>query len=234
MSRQVQEIFASIAPSYDFLNHFMSLSIDKKWREKALAKLKPKLQGPILDLCAGTLDLTQRLQEIFPNNLIVSVDFTLPMLEHGRNKLLKGRANQLICGDGHHLPLVNESMDAVICAFGIRNLEQRQQAIQEIYRVLKPGGQLVVLEFFRPSNFLSKLFYQSYGKFIIPCLGGFFSKNREAYRYLQNSILEFFSIEEYEDFLTDHHFESINSTALSSGIAYCVEAFKLKEKNQKK
>lgn len=230
MSRQVQELFASIAPSYDFLNHFMSLSIDKKWREKALAKIKPNTSGPILDLCAGTLDLTQRLQEIFPKNQIFSVDFTLPMLEQGKGKLNKQHSSQLLCGDGHHLPLQSESFDAVICAFGIRNLEQREQAAEEIYRILKPGGQLVVLEFFRPENFLSKLFYQSYGKFIIPWLGGIFSKNRQAYQYLQNSILDFFSISEYEDFLSTQHFDKISSSPLSSGIAYCVEAHKKIEK----
>ncbi len=229
MSRQVQELFASIAPNYDFLNHFMSLSIDKKWREKALAMLKTDIQGPILDLCAGTLDLTQRLEEIFPKNQIISIDFTLPMLQHGSSKLKKTHPSHLVCGDGHHLPLRSESCDAVICAFGIRNLEQRQQAAEEIYRILKPGGQLVVLEFFRPANFISKLFYQSYGKFIMPWLGGIFSKNRQAYQYLQNSILDFFSIEEYESFLQSHRFERISSSPLSSGIAYCVEAFKVKE-----
>ena len=227
MAKAVQNLFSSIAPKYDFLNHFMSLSVDRKWRDKALANLKGLKPQRLLDLCAGTLDLSLGLRELFPDAEIHAVDFALPMLEQGHRKLPGKHRIHLTCADGHHLPFPEKKFDGVVCAFGIRNLEEREQAAKEIRRVLKPGGSLIVLEFFRPEKFLPKLFYQTYGNFIIPRVGGWISKNRKAYEYLQNSIQSFLSIGEYERLLKKSGFKEIKSRPLSGGIAHEVTAKKM-------
>jgi len=224
MSKVVQKLFTEIAPKYDFLNHFMSLSIDRRWREQALDHLKDAQCERILDLCAGTLDLSLGLAELQPEAQIVALDFSLAMLREGQKKIKKLSRCHLVCADGHSIPFSDNSFDAIVCGFGIRNLEMRERAAQEISRVLRPKGTLVVLEFFRPEKIFPKLFYQTYGKFIIPRIGGFFSKNRQAYEYLQNSIQDFLSIGEYETLLRDHGFDQVDHQALSGGIAHEVVA----------
>lgn len=226
MSKAVQKLFTEIAPKYDFLNHCLSLTIDRRWRDKALARLEGRKLNRILDLCAGTLDLSQGLLKTFPQCQVVAVDFSLAMLESGRSKVNEAGRCQLLCADGHSLPLQNESFDAVVCGFGIRNLECRQRAVEEIRRVLRPGGTLLVLEFFRPEKGLAKAFYQTYGRFVIPKLGGLISKNPEAYQYLQDSIQRFFSIGEYESLLCENGFAQVQSQKLSGGIAHEVLAVK--------
>jgi ubiquinone/menaquinone biosynthesis methyltransferase len=224
MSKEVQRLFESIAPSYDFLNHALSLSIDKRWRTQVIAALGKKNPTRVLDLCAGTLDLTQKLLERFPKTQVISVDFALAMLSAGEKKIRKNWRAIRICADGHHLPFSDGAFDAVLCGFGIRNLEDREQASEEIHRVLIPGGKLVVLEFFRPNRPLAKLFYGTYGKHILPRIGGAISKNREAYEYLQNSIQNFFTVEEYQEFLEKRGFRNVQSKSLAGGIAHRVIA----------
>ncbi|MDX1387423.1 MAG: ubiquinone/menaquinone biosynthesis methyltransferase [bacterium] len=226
MAKAVQNLFDEIAPRYDFLNHFLSLNIDAKWRDQALLHLQDRACQHILDLCAGTLDLTQRLLEIFPKVRMTALDFSQAMLEAGRKKISDPSRCQLLCADGHLLPFAEGSYDAVVCAFGIRNLEHREQAAKEIFRVLKPGGSLVVLEFFKPEKLFPKLFYQTYGKYVIPKVGGLISKNRKAYQYLQDSIQNFLSIVEYEKLLSSIGFVGVQSKALSGGIAHEVYAEK--------
>lgn len=224
MSKAVQELFESIAPTYDFLNHCLSFSIDKRWRDKAVEGLEGLRPNRILDLCAGTLDLTQKLLQKFPKQQVHAVDFSLAMLEAGSSKVEKSKNSFRICADGHRLPFSDRSFEAVLCAFGIRNLEDRDKACGEIRRVLKPGGRLVVLEFFRPESFFPQLFHQTYGKYVLPRIGGAISKNRAAYEYLQNSIAEFLSVEEYCNLLKGHGFKNTQSLALSGGIAHRVVA----------
>lgn len=220
MSKAVQKLFTEIAPKYDFLNHCLSLSIDRRWREAALSRLGGTEVNRALDLCAGTLDLSQGLVKHFPKAQVISLDFSLAMLESGRPKVKGEERCHLLCADGHNLPFADQCFDLVVCGFGIRNLECRERAAQEISRVLKPGGRLLVLEFFRPEKGLARAFYQTYGKFVIPKLGGFISKNPQAYQYLQDSIQKFFSIDEYENFLKTHGFSEILSRKLSGGIAH--------------
>jgi demethylmenaquinone methyltransferase / 2-methoxy-6-polyprenyl-1,4-benzoquinol methylase len=224
MSKEVQELFSSIAPSYDFLNHCLSFSIDKRWRHKAIAALERRAPKRVLDLCAGTLDLSKNLATQYPSCEIWAVDFSLAMLEEGKKKIKSHPTIHRICADGHSLPFSDQSFDAVICAFGIRNLEHRNQAAIEIRRVLKKGGCLVVLEFFRPDKLFSKLFYQSYGKYVLPKIGGVISKNRKAYQYLQDSITHFMSVEEYSQLLSEQGLQTIKILPLSGGIAHLVIA----------
>lgn len=224
MSKAVQEMFTSIAPKYDFLNHFMSLTIDRKWRQLCLEAFKNRSCDRLLDLCAGTLDLSQNFAAEFSQMEVVSLDFSLAMLNQGRNKVQDYPSVQLVCADGHHIPFPDDSFDAIVCAFGIRNLEDRQQAAGEIRRVLRPKGTLLVLEFFRPEKLFSKVFYATYGKHVIPRIGGLISKNRQAYEYLQQSILNFLSVEEYQKLLRETGFKKTGIMPLSGGIAHRVIA----------
>ncbi|HKX11991.1 MAG TPA: bifunctional demethylmenaquinone methyltransferase/2-methoxy-6-polyprenyl-1,4-benzoquinol methylase UbiE [bacterium] len=220
MSKEIQQLFTSIAPSYDFLNHFLSFSVDKRWREKVVAALGKETPGRVLDLCAGTLDLTQKILKKYPRAEVFAADFAVAMLEKGREKVRGQAKAHRIGADGHRLPFADHSFDAVVCAFGIRNLEEREKAAAEIRRVMKKGGQLIVLEFFRPERFFSKLFYQTYGKYVLPRIGGAVSRNRKAYEYLQNSIQHFLSVEEYCRLLLDHGFRRPQVLPLSGGIAH--------------
>lgn len=224
MSKEIQNLFHEIAPQYDRINRVMSLSIDVRWREKALQALKGRHWPCIVDLCAGTLDLSKRLLELFPESEVLPLDFTLAMLQQGQYKIQQDKKCAPICADGHHIPLPDNSIDAIICAFGIRNLENRPQAAKEIFRILRPRGKLVVLEFFRPNKGIPKLFYSTYGKWIIPRVGGMISKKRSAYQYLQDSIQAFLSIEEYKSLLKKHGFKKVECTPLSFGIVHRVVA----------
>ncbi len=224
MSKAVQKLFTSIAPHYDFLNHFLSFSIDRQWRETSIQWLKDHSVHQVLDLCAGTLDLSVLLLKKYPQAHVTALDFSLGMLQQGGKKVLSDQRLSTICSDAHHLPFEDGSFDTIVCGFGIRNLEHRDQAAQEIRRVLKKGGKLLVLEFFRPDNIISNLFYNTYGKFILPRIGGLISKNREAYEYLQNSIFHFMTVEEYIQLLKENGFLSVTSLPLSKGIAHRVLA----------
>lgn len=222
MSKEIQKLFTSIAPSYDFLNHFLSFSVDKRWRDKAISALGKEAPGRVLDLCAGTLDLTQKILKKFPKTEVFAADFAVAMLEEGREKVRGQAKAHRIGADGHRLPFADNSFGAVVCAFGIRNLEEREKAALEIRRVMKKDGKLVVLEFFRPDRFLSKLFYQTYGKYVLPRIGGAISRNRKAYEYLQNSIQHFLSVEDYCRLLIDKGFRNPEVLPLSGGIAHRV------------
>lgn len=224
MSKEIQQLFTSIAPSYDFLNHFLSFSVDKRWRDKVVVALGKEAPARVLDLCAGTLDLTQKILKTFPRAEIFAADFAVAMLEEGRDKVRGQAKAHRIGADGHRLPFADQSFDAVVCAFGIRNLEEREKAAAEIRRVMKMGGQLVVLEFFRPERLFSKLFYQTYGKYVLPRIGGAVSRNRKAYDYLQNSIQHFLSVEEYCRLLLEQGFCRPEVLPLSGGIAHRVRA----------
>ncbi|HKY64542.1 MAG TPA: ubiquinone/menaquinone biosynthesis methyltransferase [bacterium] len=224
MSKEIQQLFTQIAPSYDFLNHFLSFSVDKRWRDKVVAALGKEAPGRVLDLCAGTLDLTQKILKKFPKTEVFAADFAVAMLEEGRGKVRGLAKAHRIGADGHRLPFAERSFDAVVCAFGIRNLEEREKAAGEIRRVMKPGAKLVVLEFFRPERLFSKLFYRTYGKYVLPRIGGAVSRHRKAYEYLQNSIQHFLSVEEYSRLLLDHGFTRPEVLPLSGGIAHRLAA----------
>ncbi|MBI2335382.1 MAG: ubiquinone/menaquinone biosynthesis methyltransferase [Deltaproteobacteria bacterium] len=223
MSKEIQKMFSSIADTYDAANRILSFRTDVRWRQLAVEACLKKNPTSILDLCAGTLDLSVALYEQAPYLSIVACDFSLPMLREGLHKTT-AKNIQITCGDGHSLPFQSESFDVIVCGFGIRNLELREQALQEIRKVLKQRGSFVILEFFKPNTGLSKLFYQTYGKYILPTLGGLISKNPDAYRYLFRSIQQFVTLEEYEALLQKHHFSLRSSKPLSGGIAHLLEA----------
>lgn len=210
MSEEVQKMFSSIAPSYDRLNRVLSLQIDRFWRKEAIAELTHC--NKVLDLCAGTLDLSIMLAQQAPRIQIDAVDFSAEMLSHGATKLdddLNSRI-RTFCADAQKLPFKDDSYDGAMVAYGMRNVDDNQRALTEILRVIKPGGLLVILEFFKPNRLGARLFHATYGRFIIPCLGGLISGNRQAYRYLRDSIRSFHTAEEYESLMSRCGFHDVH------------------------
>ena len=186
-------MFNDIAGQYDFLNHFLSLGIDKGWRRKAIAELKILAPRTILDVATGTGDLAIEAARLGPDR-IVGVDIASHMLEVGRKKINSLGLTQLIdlqYGDSEELPFSDSSFDAITCAYGVRNFENLGAGLKEIYRVLKPGGKVVILEFSKPGKFPFRQLYGFYFRHILPVLGKLFSKHSRAYTYLPESVNAF-------------------------------------------
>lgn len=224
---QVQRMFDRIAPGYDRANRVMSLGIDERWRRRAVADLLSHApQGRALDLCAGTLDSTLAIHRAFPQASLVAGDFAAEMLEQGSKKL-EGSARERIETqpmDAHALPLPDASVDAIFCAFGIRNLSDLDRGTSEQARVLRDGGRLVVLEFFRPTRLLTRIVHVVYNETLLPLVGWAVTGDREAYRYLPRSIGRFDSEAEYRARLEKGGFVDVTVERLTFGVACIVRA----------
>ncbi|MBX2932752.1 MAG: bifunctional demethylmenaquinone methyltransferase/2-methoxy-6-polyprenyl-1,4-benzoquinol methylase UbiE [Ferruginibacter sp.] len=226
--QQVAGMFDDIAFRYDFLNRFLSAGIDLRWRKKAikeLALLKPKI---ILDVATGTADVAIMTTNILKPEKITGIDISEGMLQIGRKKIEKlGLQNsiELLNGDSETINFKNDTFDAVTVAFGVRNFENLEKGLAEIYRVLKPGGKLVVLEFSKPKNAIVKTTYDLYMKFICSKVGKLISKNRTAYKYLDESIKKFPEGKNFTYILDNLGFTNTYIKTLSLGICsiYCGE-----------
>lgn len=199
---QVEAMFDAIAPRYDMLNRVLSLGIDKRWRKKAIAWAQPHTPRRVLDVATGTADLAIAALALEPEK-IVGVDISEEMLSVGREKIERlGLTDRITLrrGDSERLPFSDRQFDVVLVAFGVRNFEHLQQGLQEMRRVLRPGGALVVLEFSRPRRFPIKQLFGFYFKHILPRIGGAVSKDQGAYQYLPDSVQTF---PDGEDFLTE-------------------------------
>jgi len=190
----VQAIFNSIAPSYDLLNHLLSMGLDRRWWRRSARAFRTVLAKPesrVLDLCCGTGDMTAALLELRPTDSapITGLDFSAHMLDRARAKYVT--ANVIwVEGDAMHLPYPDASFDLVTAAFGFRNLPNYAAGLAEIHRVLAPGGQLGILEANQPDG-LSGALYTLYFRHILPVIGGAISGDRAAYRYLPASVASF-------------------------------------------
>ncbi|MEO7306746.1 MAG: bifunctional demethylmenaquinone methyltransferase/2-methoxy-6-polyprenyl-1,4-benzoquinol methylase UbiE [Ferruginibacter sp.] len=226
--QQVAGMFNDIAFRYDFLNRFLSAGIDIKWRKKAihqLLKIQPKT---ILDVATGTADVAIMASGILKPEKITGIDISDGMLEIGRKKIQKlGLEDtiELLNGDCETINFKNDSFDAVTVAFGVRNFENLEKGLSEIKRVLKPGGKLVVLEFSKPRSAVVKVMYNLYMKIIAPNVGKIFSKNRNAYQYLDESIKKFPEGKNFTAILDNLGYRNIYFKPLSLGICsiYCGE-----------
>lgn len=194
---QVAQMFDNISPKYDFLNHFLSLYIDVYWRKQAIKTLKTLLPAPenalILDVATGTGDFGLEALKLKPKK-VIGVDISEGMLAYGREKIKKRGLEaqiELLSGDSENLPFEENSFDAVIVAFGVRNFENLEKGLANILRVLKPDGGLVVLEFSKPATFPVKQLYNFYFKYILPVIGRLVSKDKTAYQYLPESVQAF-------------------------------------------
>lgn len=188
---QVKRMFDSIAGKYDLLNHTLSLGIDKGWRRKGIAFLRPFHPQTILDIATGTGDLAISMYRTLKAQHITGADISEGMMEVGRRKVAKAGYSEHISfeqQDCTELTYPDNSFDAVTAAFGVRNFESIERGIAEMYRVLKPGGHLMILELSTPERFPMKQLYRLYSKIVIPNVGRFFSKEKAAYSYLPESI----------------------------------------------
>ena len=214
-------MFDNIAPRYDFLNRFLSAGIDVHWRKKALAELTSLKPQKLLDVATGTGDVAIMAASILNPVKIVGIDISTGMLELGRKKLLKeGLENQieLQTGDSEAINFPEASFDAVTVAFGVRNFANLEKGLSEIYRVLKPGGKLVVLEFSKPKIIGIQQFYNLYMGIVAPGVGSIFSKNRDAYQYLHDSVQKFPEGNAFTDILNKTGFKENTCKRLSLGI----------------
>lgn len=218
---QVAEMFDDIAPKYDFLNRFLSAGIDVRWRKKALSQLIPYQPVTMLDVATGTGDVAIMAARILHPKKIIGIDISQGMLELGRKKLLKeglDRQIELQSGDSEAIKFPDASFDAVTVAFGVRNFEHLEKGLQEIRRVLRPGGRLIVLEFSKPSLPGIQQLYQMYMGIVAPGMGQLFSKNRDAYQYLSNSVEKFPEGKAFVEILQKTGFKDTTCKKLSFGI----------------
>ncbi len=226
--QQVATMFNDIAFRYDFLNRFLSAGIDVKWRKKAIKQLEKIQPKTILDVATGTADVAIMASGILNPEKITGIDISDGMLDLGRKKIEKlGLQNkiELLNGDCETINFKNDSFDAVTVAFGVRNFEDLEKGLTEIKRVLRPGGKLVVLEFSKPKTAVVKVLYKLYMKIICPNVGRIFSKNRNAYQYLDESIQKFPEGKNFTAILDKLGYGNTYTKPLSLGICsiYCGE-----------
>ena len=219
--QQVEQMFDYIAPRYDFLNHFLSLGIDKLWRKKAVRILGPYHPKKILDVATGTGDFAIAASKLNVEE-IVGFDLSEKMIRVGEEKVKRLSLDSLIHfkkGDSESMPFNDESFDAITVAFGVRNFENLQKGLDEFLRVLKPGGVAVILEFSKPGYFPFKQLYRFYFFHILPLIGGMVSKDASAYAYLPESVMAFPDDQHFLDILGGTGFTKAMQKRLTLGVA---------------
>ena len=219
--QEVATMFNNISAKYDFLNHFLSLGIDKLWRRRAIKELKSLKPKRMLDIATGTGDFALEALKISPHN-IIGVDISEGMLKVGMEKMKSKQVDHIISlrlGDSENLPFENEAFDAITVGFGVRNFENLEKGLSEMLRVLKPGGKAVVLEFSKPKSFPIKQLFGFYSHYFIPFFGKMFSKDQRAYSYLPESVKVFPEGQAFRDILIQVGFENVASFTVSGGIA---------------
>jgi demethylmenaquinone methyltransferase/2-methoxy-6-polyprenyl-1,4-benzoquinol methylase len=246
MGIAIQKMFDGIAGRYDFLNGFLSAGRDRAWRRKAAERLRGRGATRVLDLCGGTGDFWHSWMEAerkhsrnpagpgseeTPKPLGIIADFSLPMLLEARRKFLAepskaGPRPCLVRMDALRPCFKEGRFDAVICAYGMRNLDSLGVGLEAIARQLRPGGVFITLEFFRPTTLFTRFFYGVLAPLAIPVIGGLFSSRREAYAYLVDSIRRFCSVREYRDRSSDQGFREVDVTPCDFGISHIVTAVK--------
>ena len=218
---QVEEMFDNIAPKYDFLNHLLSMGIDITWRKKAIkiiGKLNPKA---ILDVATGTGDFAIEAKSLKPER-IVGLDISEEMLNVGRKKIAKkglGSLIEMVKADSEAMPFQDKTFDAITVGFGVRNFAHLEVGLAEMLRVLKPGGQVAIIEISQPTAFPIKQIYNIYFKHVLPTVGKMVSKDARAYTYLPESVSHFAQGQEFVDILTKVGYKNASATPLTFGTA---------------
>ena len=219
---KIQQMFGAIAPRYDFLNRLLSFGIDRRWRTKAVRLLKYREGSRILDVATGTGDVALEIARRTPESVrITGADFCKEMVDLGNVKVSASPYADRIdlrvapCED---LPFADDTFDSITIAFGIRNVVDRKLGLAEMWRVLRPGGRMIILEFSTPHSRLFRQLYYFYFRRLLPVVGGLFSRYN-AYKYLPDSVLEFPSQEEFSRMIAEAGFGNIHLHELTFGIA---------------
>ncbi len=219
--QQVTKMFDTISEDYDGLNRVISFGIDIKWRKRVVALVKKQQPSTVLDIATGTGDLAISLVKTGAKK-IIGLDISKGMLEVGKQKVAKKGLQNVIdlqLGDSENLPFKNDEFDAITVAFGVRNFENLEKGLSEIYRVLKPGGAFVVLETSVPTKTPYKQGYFLYTKYILPTIGKWFSKDNAAYGYLSESASVFPYGEQFNNILRKIGFINVNHLPQTFGVA---------------
>src|SRR4051812_246764 len=227
---RIAGMFDAIAGRYDLLNHLLSAGIDRRWRTRAVASLHLTGQETVIDLCTGTADLALAAAGARPGaRRVIGIDFAGAMLRVGIEKLRARGATvvTLVRGDATLVPVAGASADAVTIGFGIRNVERTGAACDEMFRVLKAGGRLAILEFGIPRGPAVRAVYLWYFNNVLPRIGRLVSRHNAAYGYLPASVGAFASPDEFMKILRQSGFADVRATPLTLGIVYLYTARKL-------
>ena len=225
--KNIGHLFDGIAGTYDRLNHILSLNIDKWWRRKAINTLQPCQE--VLDVAIGTADLSLEILRQQKAQHITGLDLSQEMMRIGEQKVRqKGHADRVRfdLGSAQEMPYPDNHYDAVTCAYGVRNFSRLDDGLREMARVLRPGGQLIILEFSYPTNPVVRFFYDFYFTRIMPLIGRLFSKDKAAYNYLNRSVKGFIWGTDMTDRLTQAGFRDAQFRPLTFGITTLYTATK--------
>ena len=228
----IRKLFDTIAPRYDFLNHLLSLRRDLYWRKVAVQELNG-FEGWILDIATGTGDVAiEILHQDGHKKKVIGLDFSNPMIRRAQQKVIKRNHSQRIAlglGDALALPFREGTFAASIMAFGLRNIVMKEQALAEMFRVIKEGGKVIILEFTFPQKGWMRRLYPIYFKKILPWLGGLVSGDRAAYSYLPESVYHFQNAADYEGMMRKAGLKNVNSCPLTGGIASIITGIKRRQ-----
>jgi demethylmenaquinone methyltransferase / 2-methoxy-6-polyprenyl-1,4-benzoquinol methylase len=224
---EIHDLFSSIARTYDRLNTVLSFGSDKIWRKRGVSYLQDR--RAVLDICAGTLPLTKELLGVNSQVSVTAIDFSQPMIDWGLEHLPKEMASRVTaeCSDFFKFIRPPGSFDGAMCAYGMRNLDDNQEALTKIHQLLKTGGRLVILEFFRPDRWYTWFFHYTYAQFMIPIIGWLVSGNKGAYRYLRDSVRGFYTLDQYTALLNKSGFKVIKAKRMTGGISSLIVADKI-------
>ena len=216
--KQVAEMFNNVAGTYDFLNHFFSLGIDKLWRKKLVRMMGLQKPETILDVATGTGDLAIAEAALHPKK-IVGIDISEKMLDAGKSKISKYPNIEFHLGDGENIPFPDDSFDAVSVSFGVRNFENVPKGLLEMRRVLNENAKIYILEFSKPKNELFKKLYYFYFCTVLPFIGKLVSKDSNAYTYLPESVKQFPDGTAFVALMEEAGYKEIKCTTLTFGIS---------------
>lgn len=224
--QQIGQLFDRIAGTYDGLNHGLSLNIDRLWRRKTVRLMQPAQH--VLDVAIGTADLTIEMLRRGKAEQVTGIDLSDQMMAIGQKKTDKYQMSNVrfIHANAQQMPFEKDTFDAVTCAFGCRNFQDLDEGLREMYRVLKPGGQVAILEFSYPSNRLVRALYDIYFTRVLPWIGRVVSRDKTAYTYLNRSVKSFCRGESFVQHLHEAGFEQAQWTTLTFGIATIYTAIK--------
>lgn len=228
-TRLVNGVFSSVAPKYDLMNDLMSLGIHRIWKKIAIEHCNLQSGQNVLDLAGGTGDLTYAIHNAIGSGKVVLADINAQMLDAGREKLInRGAVGNIdyIQLNAEHLPFVDNFFDCITIGFGLRNVTQKKQAMAQMFRVLKPGGRLIILEFSKPTSSHLQKAYDLYSFSVLPLLGKIVAGDADSYKYLAESIRMHPDQDSLKDMLIDIGFSNCSYLNLMGGICALHKGFK--------